>query len=69
MNSNYHAPIVSGAKYKTHNSQLVIHVLHVRYQNDRYAKIKYALLDSKGAAYEQKNAKVYKSFITHWEMI
>ena len=57
-------------QYRTHNTQLIVHVLHVRYQSDIYAKIKYRLLHSStDFYYEERNAKVYKSFISHWEKV
>lgn len=57
-------------KYKTDNTDLLVKVLKVQYQNDTYVKFKGELYNaSNGILYERRNYKVYKDFITHWTKV
>jgi len=57
------------AFYTTDNSDLLIHVIAIPYQNTEYAKVKLRLSNKKnGIAYDTrpKHHKVYFKNIVHW---
>lgn len=55
--------------YTTDTSDIIIDIIKVGYQNDKYAKIKVNLINKHNdIVYEQRrNYKVWKHRITHWK--
>ena len=55
--------------YEADNSDLAIDIFKIRYQSDKYAKVKATLYNKKnGIIYETKNYKLMKDLIKHWRL-
>ena len=63
--------IIKKGLYVTNNSDLLINVLNVAYQNEIYAKIKVQLFNKRnGIVYNlPEYYKVFKKNIQHWEAL
>jgi hypothetical protein len=57
-------------KYHTPISSLYVEIVKIKYQNDLYMKchIKYYYKSNRQFATEEKNVKIYKKNIKHWEV-
>ena len=61
--------VLRAGKYTNDVSDLVITILKVYYQNDKYAKVKLRINHKKyGYEYEEKNYKLIKSQIESWRV-
>ena len=60
-----------GFTYTADNTDLKVKIINIRYQNDKYARVKLTLVNKRnGIVYEvNKNYKIYKKNITHWKVL